>query len=188
MELGPAGAVRAEFLPEPAPVPKPAPSSPTIEIVSTPSLRDYMPENWIGSRITPERLQWALRQADAGQPALMYDAFKALLLNDGHARGLFEQSMDEVTAVPWTLRPGNDQAGSKQLVEQLTPALMTAGADEAIEHLALAPYYGCSYVEVAWNRRADGVELPVEFVCVPHRRFVFDERSRPRLTSDANPH
>jgi hypothetical protein len=100
LQLGPAGAVCAEFLPEPQPAAKPAPSSPFIEIVSTPSSRDYMLESSIGTRLTPERLAWVFRQADFGQPALMFDVFESVVLNDGHTRGLFEQRLDEVAAVP----------------------------------------------------------------------------------------
>ncbi len=188
LELGPAGAIRAEFLPEPQPAPKPAPSSPAIEIVATASSRDYMLESWIGTRLTPERLAWVFRQADAGQPALMYDVFESVVLGDGHTRGLYEQGLDEVAAVPWTLRPGDDRSGSKQAVDELTAAFMVANVDSAIEHLATGRFFGSAYVEVAWAKRPDGIEIPVEFVCVPHRRFIFDERSRPRLTSDRNPY
>jgi len=192
LELGPAGgaagALRAEFMPEPEPAPKPAPSSPVVEIVSTPSSRDYMIDSWIGTRLTPERVAWVFRQADFGQPALMYDMFESVLLNEGHARGLYEQRLDEVTAVPWTLRPGDARQGSQQAADDLTTALMLADVAPAIEHIALGPFYGCSYAEVAWWKRPDGLEVPVEFACVPHRRFIFDERSRPRLTSDKNPY
>jgi hypothetical protein len=58
----------------------------------------------------------------------------------------------------------------------------------AIEFLALAPFYGCSYVESAWVTRADGRQVPAELVCVPHRRFMFDPQSRPCLTSETNPY
>jgi phage gp29-like protein len=188
IEFGPAGAIRAEFLPAPQPTAKPAPSAPVIEIVSTPSSRDYMLESSIGTRLTPERLAWVFRQADFGQPALMFDVFESVVLNDGHTRGLFEQRLDEVAAVPWTLRPGDARGGSQQAVDALTEALVNADVAGAIEHIALAPFYGCSYVEVAWQRRPDGIEVPVEFVCVPHKRFIFDTRSRARLTSEGNPY
>jgi phage gp29-like protein len=156
--------------------------------VSTPSSRDYMLESSIGTRLTPERLAWVFRQADFGQPGLMFDVFESVVLNDGHTRGLFEQRLDEVAAVPWTLRSGDAREGRQQAVDALTEALVNADVAVAIEHIALAPFYGCSYVEVAWQRRPDATKVPVEFVCVPHKRFIFDTRSRARLTSEGNPY
>src|SRR5262249_41144998 len=117
MELRPAGRLRAEFLPDPEPTPRPAPSSPIVEIVSTASSRDYLVENWIGTRLTPEHVAGVFRQADFGQPALMFDMFESVVLTDGHTRGLYEQRLDEVAAAPWTLRPGDDRPGSLQAVD-----------------------------------------------------------------------
>jgi phage gp29-like protein len=138
IEFGPAGAVHAEFLPEPQPAAKPAPSSPVIEIVSTPSSRDYMLESSIGTRLTPERLAWVFRQADFGQPALMFDVFESVVLNDGHTRGLFEQRLDEVAAVPWTLRPGDAREGSQQAVDALTEALVDPGSPTQVSFPAMS--------------------------------------------------
>lgn len=179
----------AGYLPEPQPAltgPAPASSS-VIEIVTKPSVMDYS-DTYAGFRLTPDRLAWIFRQADAGQPLMMFDVFEHIVLNDGYLRGLFEQRLDEVSSVPWTLRPGDDRAGSVQLAEELGKAMLSLDVESLVEHLALQPFMGCSYAEIAWVRRPDGFEIPVETVCVPHRRFTFDDRARPRLTSEANPY
>lgn len=177
----------AGYLPEPRPTepPAPAPSSPQIEIVTTPSRQDYV-DSFAGFKLTPDRLAAIFRNADAGYPLQMFDVFEHFVLVDGSLRGLWEQRLDEVSAVEWSLRPGDERAGSIQLATELELALRAMDTEGLIEHLALQPFVGCSYAEIAWVSRADGFQIPVEAVCVPHRRFIFDEQSRPRLTSDAN--
>lgn len=174
------------YLPEPAPRSTP-PAPKTIEIITTASSMDYG-ESFAGFKLTPDRVAWIFRQADAGYPLQMYDMFEHLVLNDGQLRGLYEQRLDEVAAVPWTLRPGDDRAGSVQLANELTAACLELDMDSAIEHLALQAFLGSSYAEIAWVSRVDGFQIPVEIVCVPHRRFIFDEQSKPRLTHEKNPY
>lgn len=176
--------VVANYLPEPQPEPTPAPTR--VEIVTTSSALDFA-DSWAGYKLTPDRLAWILRLADWGAPAQMYDAFESVVLSDGHTRGLYENGLDSV-CVPWTWRAADDRRGSVQAAQEI--AEITAGLDmeSAIEHIALAPYYGNSYVEIAWVTRADGRQVPAELVCVPHRRFIFDDQFRPRLTSEADPY
>lgn len=175
------------YLPEPQPeLTAPAPPAGKIEIVTTPSTLDYT-DSWAGFKLTPERLTWILRLADWGSPWQMYDAFEAGVLADGHTRGLYEQRLDEV-CVAWTWRAGDDRPGSQQAAEEIDRATQEIDMEGGIEHIALAPMWGSSYAEVAWVTRADGVQVPAEIVCVPHRRFIFDEQSRPRLTGETNPY
>lgn len=177
--------VTAAYLPERQPDPKPAPPEARIELVTTSSVLDYS-ESWAGFKLTPERLTWILRQADWGVPLQMYDAFEASVLADGHTRGLYEQRLDEV-CVSWTWRAGDDREGSILAATELDELTKPLCMDEAIEFLALAPFWGSSYIEVAWISRADGRQVPAELVCVPHRRFVFDQlTSTPHLTSEKN--
>lgn len=175
------------YLPEPQPeLTKPAPPAGKIEIVTTASTLDYT-DSWAGFKLTPERLTWILRLADWGSPWQMYDAFEAGVLADGHTRGLYEQRLDEV-CVAWTWRAGDDRPGSKQAAEEVDLATQQIDMEGAIEHIALQPLWGCSYAECAWVSRSDGMQVPAELVCVPHRRFIFDDQSRPRLTSETNPY
>lgn len=175
----------ASYMPEAPPLAlPPAPPGPRVEIVTTGSKQDYV-DSFAGFKLTPDRVAWILRQADAGFPMLMFDMFEHITLIDGTIRGLFEQRLDEL-AVQWTLRPGDERAGSIQLAEELTVAMRAMDTDTLLEHIALQPLWGCSYAELAWISRPDGFQIPVEAVCVPHRRFVFDDQSRPRLTSDGN--
>lgn len=177
----------ARYLPEPEiDITKPAPAPPRLEIITTWSRLDYA-ETFQGYRLTPERVAWILRQADYGWAWQMVDMYEALLLNDGHARGQFEQRMDEVE-VPWTLRPGDDRPGSKQAAEDLEAACRQWDMDGLIQHLELGTFIGYSYAEVPWQTRSDGMQVPVDAVCVPHRRFAFDLQSRPRLTSELDPY
>ncbi len=176
----------AGYLPLPPPAPlSPAPSSPHVEIVTTASRMDYA-DSYAGYKLTPDRVAAVLRQADWGYPLQMFDMFEHLVMVDGTLRGLYEQRLDEVSAVEWSLRPGDERAGSIQLATELEVALRAMDTEGMIEHLALQPFLGCSYAEVAWLSRPDGFQVPVEAVCVPHRRFIFDDQSRPRLTTDAN--
>jgi phage gp29-like protein len=187
----PASSPIAGYLPEPQPeLGSPAPPPPRIEIVTTPSRLDYS-DSYAGYRLTPDRVAWIFRQADAGQPLQMIDMFENVTLADGHLRGLFEQRMDEVAAQPWTLRPsdGDDSADSLAAAALLNAALEEIDMAALIEHIMLATFFGYSYAELAWQTRPDGLEVPVEVVCVPHRRFMFDfETSSPHLTSELNPY
>jgi phage gp29-like protein len=176
--------VVANYLPETKPEPKPAPS--TVEIVTTPSTLDFS-DSWAGYKLTPDRLAWVLRLADWGAPSQMYDAFESVVLSDGHTRGLYENGLDAVS-VPWTWRAADARPGSMQLAADLAAITAELDIESAIEHLALQTYFGSAYVEVAWVTRGDGLQVPSEIVCVPHRRFIFDDRSCPRLTSEANPY
>src|SRR5436190_761416 len=81
-------------------------------------------------------------------------------------------------------RAGDARPGSQQAAEELDAATQQIDMEGAIEFLALAPFFGCSYIECAWVTRADGRQVPAELVCVPHRRFMFDPQSRPCLTSE----
>lgn len=179
--------ITAGYLPEPTPTtpPAPAPSSPNIEIVTTASRQDYA-DSFAGFKLTPERLSQIFRMADLGYPLQMFDVFEHFVLVDGSLRGHWEQRLDEVSAVEWSLRPGDERQGSIDLATELEVAMRAMDTEGLIEHLALQPFVGCSYAEIAWVSRPDGFQIPFETVCVPHRRFVFDELSRPRLTSDAN--
>lgn len=179
----------------PPPPATPAPAAPpperrvVIEMVTKASWQDTA-ETLAGYKLTPERLFQHFRQADAGLPAMMFDAFEAIKLNDGHLRGQYEQRMDEVTLQDWHFfAPEEDQRPlSKEVALQLDAAMREVDTWSAIEHLDTGPFYGCAFVEVAWRRRlSDGLEVPVELLCPPHRRFRFDEESsHPRLMHEAN--
>jgi phage gp29-like protein len=126
-------------------------------------------------------------RADWGAPLQLFDMYESTLLANGHTRGLDEQRLDEVR-VDWSWRAGDARPGSQQAAEELDAATKQIDMEGAIEFLALAPFYGCSYIEAAWVSRADGRQVPAELVCVPHRRFMFDPQSRPCLTSETNPY
>lgn len=178
--------VSASYLPEKQPEPVRAPDASTLEIVSSASMLDYT-DSYIAYKLTPERLNWVLREADAGVPIRMYDVFENIVLQDGHTRGLYEQRLDELV-VSYTWRAGDERPGSAQAAEELAAATRDLDLAKAIEFLALAPFWGSSYVEAAWVTRADGMQVPAELVCVPHRRFVFDiDTFSPHLTTDKNP-
>lgn len=177
-------APRASYLPEPEPLTRRAPSQ--VVLITSTSTTDYA-DTWAGHRLTPDRLAWIYRMADNGQPYLMFDVFEHITLNDGHLRGLFEQRMDEL-AVPWTLRPGDDRAGSMEAAKLLEEALQAVDMEGALEHIALGQFYGASYAEIAWQTRGDGLQVPTYIACVPHRRFAYDEDFCARLTTDKNPY
>jgi phage gp29-like protein len=177
----------ARYLPEPQiEVDKPAPAAPRLELITTWSRLDYT-ETFQGFRLTPDRVAWIFRQADYGWAWQMVDMFEAIVLNDGHLRGLFEQRMDELE-VPWTLRPGDDRPASADAAIALEAACRGFDMAGLIQHLQLQPFYGFSYAEIPWQTRADGMQIPVDAVCVPHRRFAFDLQSRARLTSELDPY
>jgi len=180
--------VQLGYLPEPQPaIAPPAPPAGQIEIVTRSSSLDYS-DSWSGHRLTPERLNWILRMADAGQPLQLFDSYESTVLADGHTRGQYEKRLDEV-CVAWTWRAGDDRPGSQQAAEEVDAATKSIDMEGAIEFLALAPFFGCSYIESAWiTAAANGMQVPAELVCVPHRRFMFDLQSNPRLTSEANPY
>jgi phage gp29-like protein len=178
------------YLPDPPVTPAAAPKSPRIDIVTTPSRLDYT-DSFAGFKLTPDRVASIFRQADAGFPLQMIDMFEHVTLGDGHLRGLFEQRMDEVAAQSWSLRPpdGDDSAQSLAVAQLLTEVLSKIDMEALIEHMMLAMAFGYSYAELAWQTRPDGLQVPTEVVCVPHRRFVFDwERWNPHLTSEGNPY
>lgn len=178
-------AARLSYLPEQQPTPTvPAPQGGRIEIVTQASSLDYS-DSWAGFRLTPEKLNWILRLADWGSPIQLVDMYESTVLADGHTRGLYEQRLDEV-CVGWSWRAGDARQGSLQAAKEIDEATQQIDMEGAIEHLALQPFYGYAYAELAWISRPDGIQVPAEIVCVPHRRFVFDEQSRPRLTSEKN--
>ncbi len=174
--------VTASYLPEPQPAPRPAPER--IELVTAASVLDYS-DTWSGFMLTPERLMWILRQADWGVPVQMFDMFETTLLSDGHTRGLYEQRLDEL-CVKWTWVAGDDRPGSVQAAEEIDASTRSLDLGRVIEFLALAPFWGCSYIEAAWITQ-NAMQVPAEFACVPHRRFVFDQMTwQPHLTSEKN--
>src|SRR5262249_56092925 len=174
----PAPGVTLGHLPEPQrALATPAPPAGSIEIVTRASALDYS-DSWSGFKLTPERLTWILRLADWGSPLQLFDMYESTVLADGHTRGLYEQRLDEV-CVDWTWRAGDARPGSQQAAEELDAATKQIDMEGAIEFLALAPFFGCSYIEGAWVTRADGRQVPVELVCVPHRRVLFHPPSHP---------
>lgn len=186
----PTGATRrgryANYLPDPKPSAPPtyhAPDQP--KLFTQPSVWDYT-DSQVGARLSPERLNFILRQADWGLPLEMLDMFEAVVLTDGHTRGLFEQRLDEL-CVSWTWRPGDKRPNSLRASQELAAATSSLDLGAVIEFIALAQFFGWSYVETAWVT-SKGLQIPVEFACVPHRRFVFDYQTfTPHLTSTDNP-
>src|SRR5438552_3717523 len=54
--------------------------------------------------------------------------------------------------------------------------------------LAMQVFWGACYIEVPWWTTRGGLQVPVDYVCVPHRRFVYDYLTfKPHLTSEKNP-
>jgi hypothetical protein len=116
----------------------------------------------------------------------MYDMFESVVLSDGHTRGLYENGLDAV-CVPWTWRAGRRSPGSMQARRGHHEITAELDMEGAIEHLALQTYFGSAYVEVAWVTRADGRAGAAEIVCVPHRRFMFDDRCVPAADERGEP-
>lgn len=134
------------YLPEPQrELAAPAPPAGTIEIVTRASSLDYS-DSWSGFKLTPEQMTWILRLADWGSPLQLFDMYESTVLADGHTRGLYEQRLDEVR-VDWSWRAGDARPGSQQAAEELDAATQQIDMEGAIEFLALAPFFGCSYVE-----------------------------------------
>lgn len=177
----------ARYLPAPVPEVAPAPAAPRLELITTFSRLDYG-DSYVGYRLTPERVAWIFRQADNGSVWQMTDMFENIVLNDGHTRGLYEQRLDEVAAQDWSLIPGDARPGSKQAADELGADCKQIDMAALIEHLMLAVGIGFSYAEIPWWTRADGMQIPADVACVPHRRFSFDLHGRARLTSEIDPY
>lgn len=177
----------ARYLPEPAAQPGAAPAPPRLELITSYSRLDYS-DSYVGYRLTPERVAWILRTADNGAAWQMVDMFENIVLNDGHTRGLYEQRLDEVAAQDWSLIPGDDRPGSKQAADELAAACDQINMDALLEHLMLQVGIGFSYAEIPWWMQANGMQVPADVVCVPHRRFAFDPQGRARLTSEIDPY
>jgi phage gp29-like protein len=177
--------VTASYLPEKQPAPATAPPAGRIEVITTPSFLDYT-DTHVGYKLTPDTLNWILREADYGYPMRMYDAFQNAVLGDGHTRGLYEQRLDEL-CVDFTWRSGDARPNSVKAAELVTEATSDLDLGGAIEHLGTAFAFGSSYAELPWFSRSDGLQVPGEIVCVPHRRFIFDYlTSTPHLTTNEN--
>lgn len=176
------------YLPEPKPKEVIAPpASETVRIQTESYNLDYADSSII-SGLTPERLALVYRTADWGYPLHMVDIFEANLTVDCHLRGIWEQRMDEVAAQDWSIEPGD--TSDPKSVEAATLLRDEIGWNDIhalIEHIMLAWFYGFSYAEMAWESKTSGMQRPVEIVCVPLRRFVFDANGNPLLTSAKQP-
>jgi len=186
----------AGYLPEPGqpsvqepPAPSP-PQTIRIEMVTKASVALDYGETLAGYRLTPERLFQFFRQADAGSPGMMLDAFESIVIGDGHTRGQYESRMDDVCLQDWHFfAPEEDERPfSIDVAKMLSDAMHQLDTPAAIEHLGTAVFHGAAYVEVPWQQRAkDGVVVPVDLVRPPHRRFRYDTDSfRPRIMHETN--
>jgi phage gp29-like protein len=184
------GEITASFLPpSPPPAPSPAPAGPRIVIMTQASKTDYF-DMGASSGLTPERLFRNFWAADNGYPQPMLDNFESLLLNDGHARGHWDKRLDSVALqdVQWQPPPRDKREETAKFAELFDEHMASINQAQALEHIALEPHNGWSYLEVAWQTMSNGLQLPAYLVPVPARRFVFDPVTfEPRLTSDDSP-
>lgn len=179
------------FIPQPqsSSPPRAAPDRPHIRILTKSSRTDYASTHY-GYGLTPEQLFAYIRQADAGQPMAMLDTLESLLLNDGHAVGLFNKRLDSVVVqdTQWSAPNHDSSSNTAEFAAMWDRHMRTTNIAQAVEHVALADYLGWSYLEVAWQTMPGGWQMPAYFVPVPHRRFMFDATTfEPLLTSDAFP-
>lgn len=138
-----------------------------------------------GYGLTPDRVYRIFREAEAGRPAEQCDMFEDVVENDGHLQGLVNNRIESVSGRPWIIKPGETSPVSAEAAKVLEDALINANTEEMIEHHLNGVFMGWSLSEVVWEMRA-GWWIPVHFVNVPHRRFVFDDFDNPLLTTEKN--
>lgn len=165
--------------------PKPLPDDPDdrISAVTFPLV-----DRWAthpGQGLTTRSIVRIFETAEAGRPADQCDLFEDIVERDAHLRSQLEARTDAVAFKEWVLTPGGDRPSDDRAARILEDALRAVPNFEEMEaHQVSHNFTGYAGSEIVWDRR-DGYTVPVWFVNVPHRRFVFDEFDQPRLIVDA---
>ena len=167
------------------------PSGPPVLMPRGQQVRFSQFQKWSehpGFGLTVDKLLQAYRRAEDGDPAQQCDIFEDRIEADAHLRGIIDTRVDGVAKQTWTIMPGGETEEDKLAARLLERALRVCPNFTATrDHQLRANYFGWSASEIDWQRQmVEGKELavPVWFENVPHRRFLFDERDRPRLRRD----
>src|SRR5215207_3867305 len=139
----------------------------------------------MGYELTPERVWWALREAEGGNPTAQCDLFEDVLETDGHMRGQYLSRVSAVALRPWTMRPGAPDEASVRAAEELLRALRRCNMLDLLWHLMDATFYGYSPANTVWRfNEATRTVDPTWFIIAAHRRFLVDDRDRLRLRDE----
>lgn len=138
-----------------------------------------------GYQLTPERLWFAYRHADAGSPLTQTMMFEDIIELDGHLRGKYEARMRSVAVRDFDVLPGGPDAVDAAAADALRDRWERTNFEDALWHAQESVFYGYAGMQPLWDL-VDGLVSPVWFVKVEHNRWTFDEQGLPRLRTEEN--
>jgi len=152
------------------------------------SARDYP-----GAGLTPSGLASILREADAGSLGTVMQLFEEMEEKDAHLFAVANTRRLALTGLPWELvgaadvHPSADRGHADEAADYCREVLTAIDSlDEVLQHLSLAIGRNISVAEIVWDM-ASGTIRPVDVVPVAFTRLAFDEWSRLRVLTEANP-
>ena len=165
--------------------------------------RDYPADG-----LTPQRLVSILREADAGSLSAALALYEQMEEKDAHLYSVAHTRRLAVTGLAWEVVSAAElpgwSAGRRALRDRSGPTAvdramadeaaaycqealrLTAGIDDALDHLALALGRNVSVVELIWDAGIDGPRL-TELIPVAFERLTCDDIGELRLLTDAEP-
>lgn len=152
------------------------------------SARDYP-----GAGLTPSGLASILRETDAGSLGTIMQLFEEMEEKDAHLFAVANTRRLALTGLPWEIvsaadvHPSGDRGRADEAADYCREVLTAIDAlDEVLQHLSLAIGRNISVAEIVWDV-ASGTIRPVDVVPVAFTRLAFDELSRLRILTEANP-
>jgi phage gp29-like protein len=152
------------------------------------SARDYP-----GAGLTPSGLASILREADEGSLGTVMQLFEEMEEKDAHLFAVANTRRLALTGLPWEIvsaadvHPSSDRGRADDAADYCRDVLSAIDSlDEVLQHLSLAIGRNVSVAEIVWDM-ADGSMRPVDVAPVAFTRLAFDELSRLRILTEANP-
>lgn len=169
--------------------------------------REDVQRDYPADGLTPQRLVSILREADAGSLSAALALYEQMEEKDAHLYSVAHTRRLAVTGLNWEIVSAAElpgwSAGRRALRDRAVAPVdrtladdaatycqetlrLTAGFDDALDHLALALGRNVSVVELIWDAAADGPRL-AELAPVAFERLTGNDLGELRLLTDAEP-
>ncbi len=130
--------------------PVPPLKRPETREIAAVSLQD----RWSGypsAGLTPQRLTWILRAADAGDLYDQAELFEEMEEKDAHLASVLQTRKLAVTGLEWRLDPASEDPGDQEVADFCREALEALKLKSALLHLLDAVGKGFAACEIIWR-------------------------------------
>lgn len=133
----------------------------------------------IGGNLTPQDVSNIIREADAGQPARLYDLSNESRQKDGHLQGILGTREGAVGLSDLDFVLPEDATPDEERGRDLCRRIIQEFDEwpDFIDHLAGAFVPGHATAELLWESLPDGALLPTAHVPLQAREFIFSMRN-----------